>query len=280
MQTSSIPVSVVITTRNEEGAIGSCLQSLMQQSYPKESLEVLVVDNGSADATKEIARRLGVAVYDKGPERSAQRNFGAAKAGGTYILYLDADMALSEGVIEECVNRCASEGLAGLYIPERIRGAGFWSRVRDFERSFYDATCIDCVRFVRRDAFLELGGFDERLTGPEDWDFDRRLRQRDKVGIIRAVLYHDEGSFELKRYLRKKEYYAQSFDAYVEKWGRSDPEIRKQLGAGYRYFGVFFEKGKWVKLIRHPVLAAGMYFLRAAVGLAYVLRCKKIKPAS
>lgn len=45
--------------------------------------------------------------------------------------------------------------------------------MRDFERSFYNTACIDAVRFVRKDKFLEIGGFDESLTGPEDWDFDR-----------------------------------------------------------------------------------------------------------
>ncbi len=115
--------------------------------------------------------------YNFGPERSAQRNFGARQANGKYILYLDADMRLSENVISECVEKCENnENLVALYIPEKIIGNGFWVRIRDFERSFYNATVIDCVRFVRRDKFLEIDGFDEDLAGPEDWDFDRRIR--------------------------------------------------------------------------------------------------------
>ncbi|GAH55484.1 unnamed protein product, partial [marine sediment metagenome] len=72
-------------------------------------------------------------------------------------------------------NRCEKEDYITLYIPEKIIGRGFWIKVRDLERSFYNATYIDCVRFIKKGAFDKVGGFDETLTGPEDWDFDRRV---------------------------------------------------------------------------------------------------------
>jgi glycosyltransferase involved in cell wall biosynthesis len=261
-------VSVIITTRNEERNIKECLDSILAQKYPKELIEIIVVDNRSYDKTAELSQVYIDKVYDFGPERSAQRNFGARKASGDYILYLDADMTLSPGLIFESVSKCEEEGLDALYIPERIVGSGFWIRVRDFERNFYNATCIDCVRFIRRDKFLEAGGFDENLTGPEDWDFDRRIRQIGSVGITELSLYHNEGRFSLKRYLKKKAYYMQWFDKYADKWGKNDPIIRKQLGFGYRFFGVFFEEGKWKALLRHPVYACAMYMLRLALGVS------------
>ena len=262
-------VSIIITTRNSGLTIGECLQSLTSQRYPKEKIEVIVVDNHSTDKTVDIAKRFTDKIFLQGPERSTQRNLGAQRAQGEYILYLDSDMSLSCEVISECVSKYEDENLIALYIPERITGVGFWIRARDFERSFYNATCIDCVRFVRRDKFLEIGGFDETLTGPEDWDFDRRIRQAGGVGIISAPLHHNEGKFNLKRYLQKKNYYSNSFAQYITKWGKNDIIIKKQFGFWYRYFGVFTEKGKWKSLLRHLGLTLGMYMLKFLVSMNY-----------
>ena len=261
-------VSVVVTTKNEEKNIGNCLQSIKEQTYP--SLEIIVVDNNSTDNTKGIAGRYTDKVYEKGPERSAQRNFGVARASGEYALYLDADMILSREVVAECVHQCETEGCVASYIPERVVGQGFWIRVRDFERSFYDASCIDAVRFVRRDKFLEVGGFDEQQIAGEDWDFDRRIRATGNCTIVPSALYHNEGAFNLRRYLAKKGYYSTLLDPYIEKWGKSDPIVRKQTGAYYRLIGVFVENGKWQKLLRHPLLTLGMCSLRFMVGITYL----------
>lgn len=142
--------------------------------------------------------------------------------------------------------------------------------MRDFERSFYNATCVDCVRFIRRDRFLKVGGFDEELTGPEDWDFNRRIREFNEFDIIKAPIFHNESKFKISRFLQKKSYYSRSFSRYVKKWGKNDKIVTKQLGFTYRYFGVFFENGKWKKIVIHPFLAAGMYFLRIALGFSYL----------
>jgi len=286
--TNPILVSVIVTTKNEEKNIANCLRSIknsINSINPTNSInstnsinltvEIIVVDNNSTDNTVKIAREFTDKVYNKGPERSAQRNFGVEKARGKYILYLDADMSLSERVIEECVNKCEKEDYVALYIPERVVGRGFWIKVRDFERSFYNATCTDCVRFVRRDKFKEIGGFDERLTGPEDWDFDRRIKEVGNVDIINSLIYHNEGKFSFRKYINKKLYYAQSFNKYIQKWGRNDVIIKKQLGFWYRVFWVFIENGKIFKLLSHPLLASEMYFLRGWVGLMYILGRKK-----
>ncbi|MCG2711495.1 MAG: glycosyltransferase [Candidatus Omnitrophica bacterium] len=287
-----IEVSVIITTKNEEKHIRNCLQSIMNQDFDQSRIENIVVDNDSTDNTKVIAKEFTENVYDFGPERSAQRNFGVSRSNGKYILYLDADMILAENVIGECVEKCEKENLIALYIPERIVNLpsdqsfnqcnqvcnlcnhlpkpGFWNKVRNFERSFYDATDIDCVRFVARDVFNKLNGFDESLTGPEDWDFDRRAKELGKTDIIRASLSHNEGQFRLFPYLAKKSYYSAAFISYIHKWGRNDRIIKKQLGLAYRFFGVFFENGKWKKLMMHPVLTLGMYFLRGLVGAVFL----------
>ncbi|MBA7702485.1 hypothetical protein ES703_111254 [subsurface metagenome] len=102
------------------------------------------------------------------------------------------------------------------------------------------------------------------------WDFDRRIREVGKIDIISAPLDHNEGKFNFRRYINKKTYYSKSFDKYIQKWGKDDPIVKKQLDVWYRLFGVFVEKGKWKKLLRHPLLVVGMYWLRFMVGVGYL----------
>ena len=313
-------VSIIITTKNEEKNIGNCLESIRRQTYSQNLLEVIVVDNNSLDKTKEIAQKYTDKVFNFGPERSAQRNYGIKMAKGKYVMYLDADMILSPTVIEKAVEKLSPVSniqypcLAGrqavsnippvaLYIPEVILGNSYWSRVRRFERSFYDGTVIDCVRFVRKDIFDKVGGFDLSMTGPEDWDFDKKVRKIGRVVLLNeydfetidkkildigywilnemglkklrdltkeSVIFHNEAEFNLKKYLKKKNYYAKSFSAYINKWGKDDPDIRKQFGFWYRYFGVFLEKGKWKKIMQYPSLIIGIFLLRFLVGLSFV----------
>ncbi|MBF0442289.1 MAG: glycosyltransferase [Oligoflexales bacterium] len=267
-------VSVVITTKNEQRNMENCLKSIMEQTF--KDFEIIVVDNGSQDRTREIALMFTDKVYERGPERSEQRNFGISKGSGRYVIYLDADMILSPQVIEECVWTAENnQDISGIYIPETVIGDGFWISVRRFERSFYDGTVIDAVRFVPRKLFDEVGGFDTSMCSGEDWDFNKKIKMKGKVAVISACLYHNEWNFNLKRYLDKKSYYGAELCHYVEKWGRDDPDVKKQLGFFYRYLGVFVENGKFLKLLSHPILALGMYYLRFRVGLGYIMAGKK-----
>jgi len=291
-------VSIVITTRNEEKNIENCLVSIREQTY--DPIEIIVVDNFSSDRTKEIALRYTPSVYDRGPERSAQRNFGMIeKARGRYVMYVDADMLLSPSLIEGCVATLKQnpDGVA-LHIPEIILGSSFWSQVRRFERGFYNGTVIDGARFFVRETFIEVGGFDPHLSGPEDWDLDKKIKQKGRILFLSfpessseeafvyrfvkergihhfpdfCCIFHNESEFHLGKYLSKKAYYTMSFQGYEDKWGKDDPDIRKQLGFFYRYFGVFVEHGKWRSLVRHPWLAMGMYVLRFLTGVVYLMR--------
>jgi len=266
-------ISVIVTTKNEEKNIANCLESVKKQSYPQDKIEIIVVDNSSTDKTKEIALKYTDKVFSYGPERSAQRNFGVEKSTGEYFLYLDADMTLSPEVIKNCVEKIKSNaGIVALHISEIVMGKKFFSKVRRFERSFYDGTVVDGVRFIKKDKFLAVGGFDEKLTGPEDWDLDKKLKKIGKIELVKTPIHHNEAEFDLKKYLSKKGYYAQKFDDYISKWGKDDPDVKKQFSVYYRFFGVFLENGKWKKLINHPILASGMFFLRFLVGIKFLSR--------
>jgi glycosyltransferase involved in cell wall biosynthesis len=293
-------VSVVVTTRNEENNLGNCLLSLQGQTYPQEKIETIVVDNHSTDQTVAIAHRYTRKVFQKGPERSTQRNFGLKKARGKYVMYLDADMILSANLVLKAIEKLEKEGLVALYLPEVVLGNSFWSRVRRFERSFYDGTAIDCVRILKKEIFERTGGFDTSLTGPEDWDLDKKIRRLGKVALLCSydlkeidrkvnaldytspqiyeglitlpsvpLIYHNESAFNFKKYVQKKNFYALSFQRYINKW-KDDSDIKKQFSFAYRYFGVFWENGKWKRLFEFPLLMMGMYWLRLAVGVTFL----------
>src|SRR4030042_3410584 len=266
-------ISVIINTKNEEKNVENCLISVKNQTYSSGNAEIIVVDNNSTDRTKEIARKYTNKIFNKGPERSAQKNFGVRESNGEYFLHLDADMTLSENVIRECVEKVqAGKNIVALYIPEIIAGENFFPKVRRFERGFYAGTVIDGGRFIRKDIFEKAGGFDESLYACEDWDLDKRLKRFGKFGITESVLYHNESEFNLKKYLSKKRYYSKNVDVYINKWGRNDPDTKKQFGFYYRYIIVFTENGKWKRLLRHPILAAGMFVLRFFVGFIFIVR--------
>ena len=292
-------VSIIVTTKNEEKKIADCLLSLTEQTYP--NLEIILVDNNSLDNTREIALKFTDKIFTKGPERSAQRNYGMINiAQGKYVMFLDADMILGPKAVETCVSMVKSGLWVALHIPEFVLGKNYFSQVRRFERSFYNGTVIDGARFFKKSVFEEVGGFDETMSGPEDWDIDKKIKHIGPIGLLPLIseypkasswkntrlvvesgvdpngkwnaIFHNEEEFKLFEYLSKKKYYAASIDRYTKKWGRNDPDIRKQMGIWYRFFGVFLENCKWKRFILNPFLMLGVYFLRFLVGLQFLKR--------
>lgn len=267
-------LSVVIPTRNEADNIANCIHAF---DAFREDVELIVVDNASTDETKKIAAELGAKVLDKGPERSAQRNLGWKTAAADWVVFLDADMILPQETVKEIFAILSSPSPLSFaspqayWIPEVRSGSGLRVRARNFERSFYNGTCIDGLRLVRRELLEKVGGYDENLTACEDWDLDRRLIAAGaNPGMLSGHLIHNEAKQGLKRFLKKKAYYSTSIAVYRTKWCE-DEACRKQFGLGYRFFGVFVENGKWKKLARHPILAVVMYFERILVGFTYLV---------
>lgn len=263
-------LSVVITTRNEAANVANCIRSF---DGFRDDVEIIVVDNRSEDDTKKIAADLGAIVLDKGPERSAQRNLGWRTAQADWVIVLDADMILPPETIDEILGIAgAGAPPAAYWIPEVRTGTGIRTKARNFERSFYDGTCIDALRLFHKSVLERTGGYDENLiAGPEDWELDIRvLATGAACAVLKHHLIHNEKRLSFKRMLEKKAYYSKSMAAYRAKWP-NHPALKRQFGLAYRYFGVFVENGKWKRLLRHPILACVMYLERIAVGATYLL---------
>lgn len=248
-------VSAVITTKNEEKNIERVLTSLKNQTYP--DIEIIVVDNYSSDKTTEIAKKFTRKVYQKGPERSVQRNFGVAKAKGKYVLIIDADMELTPKVVASCVENIKDH--KALIIPEKTVGEGFMAQVRKFEREMYmgDVT-IEVARFFEKRVFEEMGGYDPSLTGTEDYDLPKRIMDKygaASIGWAKGWILHHETNLTLLKQLKKKFYYASKSVGYVKK----HPDL--VLTQGNMIFRPAYFRN-WKKFFKKPVIALAFIFVR------------------
>lgn len=247
-------ISIILTTKNEGENISRFLRSVKKQTY--RDIEIIVVDNHSSDKTKLLAQRYTRKVYDFGPERSSQRNFGAKKSNGDYLVFLDADMELGKGVIKDCIDTIEKEGLKVLTIPETTIGESFIAKIRKFEREMYMGEFFfEVPRFFERGVFWEFGGYDPKLTGPEDYDLPYRLSKKYKIARSSEYIFHHEEKLSLGKLLRKKYYYAKNGAFYATK----HPKMVWVQGT------ILFRKvylKNWKKFLKNPFLGISFIFVR------------------
>jgi len=106
-------VSILIPARNEERVIGRILQRMTELTYPKDKLQVIVIDDGSSDATGEIAELyaknykyitvLRRSSAEGGRGKASALNFGGRRAKGEIILLFDADYYPQKDIVEKLV---------------------------------------------------------------------------------------------------------------------------------------------------------------------------------
>lgn len=256
-------VSVIVTTRNVDRTLDSCLRSIREQDHTQ--LELVLVDNHSTDDTLPIARRYADVVLTAGPERSAQRNLGVRTARGEWILWIDADMILEPTVVSRCLQVARQSGAVAVSIPERTIGPGYWTACRALERSCYlDDPSLFNPRMLRRDYLLGMGGFDEAMAGPEDTDLRHRLTEAGAVmAHCDAFIDHDEGQLTLTDVIRKRVYYGRSLPAFAQ---ANPGKVRAQGAATARAF-VRHRR----RLLADPLHGAGLLALRVAEAGGYAV---------
>lgn len=264
-------VSIIISTRNEEKNIENCLESIKEQTYP--FIELIIVDNNSDDRTKEMALKYTNLVMNKGPERSAQRNYGVEKSSGSYIAWFDADMILTPQVVQECVSTISKDkSIKALIVPEESVGEGFWANCRTLEKKCYlGDKNIEAVRFVERKIFKKVGMLDKNLISGEDWDITTRLRTAGyKISRIKSFVKHNEGNLSLMNVLKKKHYYATKGLPYVRRHIKSPMDV-----ISFVIRPAFLRN--WKLLASDPIHAAGLFvmkFLEFLVGFLGIVKAR------
>ncbi len=137
---TSDTVSVIIPARNEAETIGRCLSGVLTQDYPRERVEVIVVNDQSSDATGEVARRFTsastrVRVVKAGPlpegwtGKSHACQQGASLAGSQWLCFLDADTVPESELLSEAIAICQRRGLDMLSLEPRQTLGSFSERL-------------------------------------------------------------------------------------------------------------------------------------------------------
>ncbi len=182
-----IMVSIIIPVLNEEKNIE---KSLIQFNRLKGDKEIIVVDGGSNDNTRQIAKRFAkVVLSEKG--RANQMNKGAAKTRGNILWFVHLDSIISEASIEKIQ----------LAIDEKYVGGGFSLKFYDYDTLFmkYISTTSnlrakylglyfgDQGIFIRRDVFEGIGGY-PRQEIMEDWELSLLMKKMGKLKLINTTI--------------------------------------------------------------------------------------------
>ena len=181
-------VSVIIPTYDRAHMIGDAIQSVLEQTYP--DWELLVVDDGSHDHTKEVVAQVADARvrYLAQPHRglSAARNTGVRNTRGHYVAFLDSDDVFLPGKLRAQASLLDAQpdvGLVGGGYFEVDAGWRVQRRIQPWDRHPTLAcrdwllACPFCpgVPLVRREWLERAGLFDETMERAEDWDLWLRM---------------------------------------------------------------------------------------------------------
>lgn len=187
-------LSIIVPAHDEAPLIGATLDAIADATgWLGDEVEVIVVDDASTDGTGGVARAHGAKVVRvEARQIAAARNAGAAAARGNRLLFVDADTRANRPAIEALMAAMDS-GVAGGGVAVR-----FHRPLPLHMRIFESASIVlfrlfgvtpGCFLFCTREAFEQVGGFDERLYVTEDITLGRALRQAGPVVILRDEIW-------------------------------------------------------------------------------------------
>ncbi|MFN0140822.1 MAG: glycosyltransferase family 2 protein [Pyrinomonadaceae bacterium] len=262
-------VSVIIPNYNYANYVCEAINSALDQTY--ENLEIIVVDDGSADNSAEIFKGYGdkiTTIFQQNAGVSAARNNGVKHSSGEYVAFLDADDFWLPQKIEKQVNLFESEKDLGLVHVgvEEIDANGNMLRTRLDGMS--GAVSREFLLFERsvvlgggsgfalpRRIFDEVGGFDLDLQTSADWDLFFRVSRAYNIGFVPDVLlkYRIHGSNmhgNIKRMEREMLYGFEK--AFADKSADIQRIKRKAYGNLHKTLaGSYFRTREYRDFVRH-----------------------------
>lgn len=175
-------VSFIIPVKNGAQHLGRCLASIAANSYPRDLIEMIVIDNHSTDGSERVARQFGAVVLRSAAGSVAElRNFGARAALGPILAFVDSDHEIDRRWIETAVDVLATPHVAATGATYDAEPSANWVQqqydgLRDRPAARQDVSWLGSGNLaVKRAAFEMIGGFDADLTACEDVDFCNRL---------------------------------------------------------------------------------------------------------
>ncbi len=175
-------ISVVIPTYQHAASLSSCLESIFVQTY--QSLEVIVVDDGSTDDTQAVlARYAGRLVVIKQANAGANpaRNSGWQLAQGEYVMFCDADVVMLPGMIMSLYRALEQH-------PEASYAyCGFWFGWKHFRGLAFDDHRLRQLNYIHTSSLIrqhDFPGFDEMIKRLQDWDVWLTMLARGQIGVF------------------------------------------------------------------------------------------------
>lgn len=196
-------ISAIIPTHNRANWLVGAIESVLRQSHPV--AELIVVDDGSTDNTKEVVQKYANVRYiyqsQRGP--SAARNAGARMASGDWLAFLDSDDRwMQEKIAHQIAFLQAHSDMHAVYTDEiwirngrrvnqgkRHRKAGGWI----FEMCIPLCIISPSSILLSRKLWQQSGGFDESLPACEDYDLWLRIAAKHPIGFIEMPLIEKNG---------------------------------------------------------------------------------------
>jgi len=267
-------ISIIINTLNSEKTLGLTLSSLARQQF--KDFELILVDNFSRDGTADLAKNYNAKVFLKGPERSAQRNFGAKNSTGEFIFFLDSDMVLpSDDYLDKLLLLLAEKKPDLVIVPFINKGDGYLAKCRELESELYLKSLSHLAfvpRVFKRDRFEALEGYDEMLDAGEDIDILLRAMNRQyTVTSFCHPVFHLVGNIHLRTILKKSIWSMRFVAKYIEKRNKMERKL-----SGTRFISIYLEGIKDANLVqRWWKHIPGLLFIKIfidilPVALAYI----------
>ncbi len=180
--TGVVRVSFVVPVRDDARRLERCVASIARNDYPRELVQIIIVDNGSRDDSAAVARAAGALVLTAHGRVAELRNLGAQTAAGDVLAFVDADHEIDPHWIASAARALDAPAVAAAGAPYSVPADANWVQRRyDTLRSRsprpVDVDWLGSGNLaIRRDVFQEIGGFDVALETCEDVDLCNRLK--------------------------------------------------------------------------------------------------------
>jgi rSAM/selenodomain-associated transferase 2 len=169
-------ISIIVPTLNEAARIWDCLQAA-RQAAPMS--EIIVVDGGSLDETRTLARKSSATVISSKRGRGQQLSSGARVATGDILLFLHADTMLQLGTADALGKALADPNISGGNFRVIFRGDSRFARWLTRFYAWFRGHGLyygDSAIFIRREVLTQIGGI-HPLSLMEDFDLNRRMER-------------------------------------------------------------------------------------------------------
>jgi GT2 family glycosyltransferase len=258
-------VSVVVCTHNGQSTLTECLERLTTLKYP--DFEVIVVSDGSSDASAEIAKAHGVCLVETEHRGlSHARNVGIAKASGEIVAFLDDDAYPDHDWLYYIAASLRANGHAGVGGPNiapdddglvaecvaAAPGGPIHVLISDREAEHVPG----CNMAFRKSALEEIGGFDERFrVAGDDVDVCWRLQESGRtLGFSAGAVVMHRRRDSVRRYLRQQYGYGEAEALLERKW----PSRYNRAGSS-RWSGRIYDSPATGPSRRRPMIRYGTW---------------------